>query len=113
MQPVKHLMKVGFEPGDGCWIDTIANGIALYISLNEPGRFKFAQVLGDGRLSERQFGYQITANAAVYSEQVFEYGNPGRVTDGFGQCSHFIYFIAKQRTFTYTHLLKYYIAILR
>src|ERR1039457_2967262 len=75
----------GLEPPERPGLDAIANPRSVDLAADEPCLLQNLQVLGDGRLGERQFIHNIPADAGGSAYQDAEDLDPRRVPDGPGE----------------------------
>ena len=98
-------------PGGG--VDTIANTRPVNGSLDQSRLFEFAEMLGNGRLSQSDFLYQFPANTGIDRNQVLQDRNPGGMSQGFGQLGQFVLLFGEDFGLGETHVLNCMIAIIR
>ena len=75
---------------EGCPVDTITAAGSIHGTLHQSGRLQFLQVLGNGRLRQRQHFHNLSADTAVLLRQHFENGNAGWMRQGFGKSCQFL-----------------------
>jgi hypothetical protein len=89
-QAVGDILEIVPHPGNSSFVNTITDGGTFHIPFDQAGTFEYLKVLGHGRLCQRQFIYDVAANAGIYLEQVVYDRYSCRMPKGFYQGGYFV-----------------------
>lgn len=96
----------------GLWIDAVAYAGAFDSSLDEAGVLQLLEVLGDGRLGEAQFLYEVAIDAGICLYQVLDDGYAGGMRKRLHHSGKLVLFVGEYLGSRQAHIY-YFIAILR
>ena len=71
-------------------VDAVANAGTVPSAADQSGMLENAEVLGSGRLGQREFTDDLAAHAGLFAGQHAENAHAGGVTDGFGEFGEFL-----------------------
>jgi hypothetical protein len=95
----------GLELREALRINTVANGIAFDISLDQSCILKLLQVLRNSGLGEREFLNNVSADTGAYFQQIFNDGNPCRMPKGLHQTGYPVLVLCEMIRFGCSHIL--------